>query len=152
MENNRISYKKTGSRTPDPRRFPPGNFPPWINPSLTFPSRLLPLTDNSLHVTSPPTLFQFVARFARTRIGDSSRNRFVSTVYFAQSQTTLFPCILFMGGMLWGGNNRVGTFRGEYSSHPHIIEYSRYEQLVIIFLHKFGLKNNYLILVKRTHY
>ena len=57
-----------------------------------------------------PNVVPVLARFARVRIEDSSRNRFASTTYFAQSQTTLFPRILFMGG-----NNRGGTFRGEFS-------------------------------------
>ena len=64
-------------------------------------------TDNSPQGTSPPTLFRFVARFARVRIGDSSRNRFASTAYFAQSQTTLFSCILFMRWMFRGGTTGV---------------------------------------------
>ena len=51
---------------------------------------------------SPPT-FRFVARYARVRIVDSSRNNFASTAYFAQSQTTLIACIFFMGGIVCGG-------------------------------------------------
>ena len=66
---------------------------------------------------SPP-MFRFVVRFSRVRIEDCSRNRFASTVYFAQSQTTLFPSILFMGGMFRGGNNRDGIFRGEIFRSP----------------------------------
>ena len=70
--------------------------------------------DTSPNDTSPPMLFRFVARFARVRIGNSSRNRFASTAYFAESKTSLFPCILFMGRMFRGGNNRSGTFRGKF--------------------------------------
>ena len=70
---------------------------------------------------SLPTLFRLVARFARVMTEDSSRNSFASTVYFAQSQTTLFPCIpTFHGEMFRGGNNRGATFRGEYSSHRSV--------------------------------
>ena len=78
---------------------------PWNVPPLNIPPRKC----------SPLTLFRFVGRFACVRIEDSSRNRFASTEYFLQSQTTLFPCILFMRGMFRGGNNRGGIFRGEFS-------------------------------------
>ena len=86
---------------------PPGKFPPERSTPVYSPKEY-----------SPPTLFRFVARFACVRIEDSSRNRFTSTAYFAQSQTTLFPCILFMGGMFRGGNNRGGTFRGGIFRSP----------------------------------
>ena len=65
-----------------------------------------------------PTLFRFVARFARVSIEDSCRNRFTSTVYFAQSQTTLFLFILFIEGMFRGGNNQGGIFRGRIFWSP----------------------------------
>ena len=65
-------------------------------------ARAFPPSFTPLGGLLPPTLFRLVARFARVRIGDSSQNRFASTAYFAQSQTTLFPCILFMGGKLGG--------------------------------------------------
>ena len=44
-------------------------------------------------------------------------NRFASTAYFVQSQTTLFPCILFMGEVSGGelpvgGSNRGGSTQG----------------------------------------
>ena len=56
----------------------------------------------------PPTLFRFVARFARVRIEDSSWNRFVSTAYFAQSQTTLLPHAYFSWGECsWGKTTGV---------------------------------------------
>ena len=57
-------------------------------------------------------VLRFLARFARVRIGVSSRNRFASTAYFAESQTTLFLCILFMGGISWGGIVREGIVHG----------------------------------------
>ena len=85
-----------GSKYTPPQDIPSGTFHLGIFPQGMF----------------PPTLFRFVARFASVRIEDSSRTRFASAAYFAQSQTTLFPCILFMGGMLRGG-----MFRGEYSGH-----------------------------------
>ena len=77
------------------------------------------LPDISLTGNSPPlsrhftpTLFLFVVRFARVRIGDSSRNRFASTAYFA--------CGEGRGGTSGGGNrgeHRVETFVGESSGH-----------------------------------
>ena len=51
-------------------------------------------------------LFRFVARFARVRIEDSSGNRFASTAYFAKPG--------FVGNVP-SGNNRGGTFRGEFA-------------------------------------
>ena len=72
-------------------------------------------------VYSPPTLFQFVARFAGVGIEDSSRNRFAA--YFAQSQTMLFPCILFIGGMFRGGTFRGGIFGSPYLLHKLALSY-----------------------------
>ena len=84
--------------------FPPVSFHPCVLLRLFPPPEVSPLrVFQPWGDTSPPMLFRLVARFARVRIGDSSRNRFASTAYFAQSQTTLFPCILFMGGISrWG--------------------------------------------------
>ena len=79
---------------------PPGKFLPERSTPVYSPKEFF-----------PPTLFRLVARFDRVRIQDSIRNRFTPTAYFAQSQTTLFPCILFMGGMFRGGHNRGGTYR-----------------------------------------
>ena len=118
-------------------------------------------------VYSPSTVLRFVAGFARVRIENSSRNRFASTAYFAQSQTTLFPCILFMGGMFRGRNNWSGTFRGEfsggeYSGHPrtgtpiplhhHIWSTSRHLWAVIFFriFMRLPLKNSTQFYDKRA--
>ena len=110
LANNYKSGLLIGYRDTPPRKIPPGTFHPGIFPQGMF----------------PPTLLRFVARFAHVRTEDSSRNRLASTAYFAQSQTRLFPGILFMGGMFGVGNNRGGTFRGEvsggeYSGHRNII-------------------------------
>ena len=48
-------------------------------------------------------LFRLVARFARVRNGDSSRNRFASTAYFAWGETS--------GAEKTGGKHRGGNFR-----------------------------------------
>ena len=126
-----------GSWYTPPGTFHPGIFPPEMecSPPTLFRSGLianclvLGILPHGKFPTPPrfsvATLFQLVARFTRVRIEYSSRNRFASTAYFAQSQTTLFPCILFMGGMFRGGNNRGGTFQeefsgGEYSGH-HLV-------------------------------
>ena len=75
--------------------FPAGSFPscvlPWFFPPWKFPS-LGFFTPGWKITHAPPTLFRFVARFARVRIRNSSRNRFASTAYFA-----------------WGGNFRGGS-------------------------------------------
>ena len=81
--------------------FPPGQFPPDTSP-----------LDTSPNVTSSPMLFRFAARFARVRIGDSSRNRFTSSAYFAQSQAKLFQCILFIGASIRGESARGGKAPG----------------------------------------
>ena len=73
---------------------PPRVFHPWGNTSAPPP---------------PPTLFQFVAHFARVTIGDSSRNRFASTAYFAWEKTS--------GGEKPGGNTGVETSGGESTGH-----------------------------------
>ena len=105
LANNYKSGLLIGYRDTPPRKIPPGTFHPGIFPQEMY----------------PPTLFRLVARFARVRIEYSSRNRFASTAYFAQSRTTLFPCTLFMGGMFRGGNSRGGTPRWEVSGHLLII-------------------------------
>ena len=72
---------------------PPGKFPAERSTPVYSPKEC-----------SPPTLFRLVVRFTRVRIGDSSRSRFAWTVYFAQSQTMLFPWTLFMGAMFRSPN------------------------------------------------
>ena len=77
-----LGYRYTAPRNVPPRYIPPRN---------------VPAGKNRIFFRFVAALFRFVAHFARVRIEDSSRSRFVSTAYFAQSQTTLFPCILFLG-------------------------------------------------------
>ena len=79
---------------------PPGSFHPCGSPRKFLP----PLGFSTLGGHSPPTLFQFVARFARVRFGDSvgtgSRQRHISH-----------------GGKLPGGKTGVETSGGESSGH-----------------------------------
>ena len=87
------------------------------------------LPERSTSVYSPkkcssPMLFRFVACFARVRIEDSSRNRFVSKVYLLPDNVVSMHA--FHGGNVQEGNNRGGTFRGyfaggEYSGHRLIV-------------------------------
>ena len=69
----------------------------YIPPRKFCPERSTPAY--SPKKCSPPTLFRFVSRFARIRIGDSSRNRCASAAYFA-----------------WEGNFQGENFR---SPLPH---------------------------------
>ena len=109
-----------GSRIFHPPAVPPALSHPGTSPSWTIPSDISPRVisphGHFPHGTSPPTFFRFVGRFAHVRIGDSNRNRFASTAYFAQSRTTLFPCILLMGGSVRGevpgGESAGGIARG----------------------------------------
>ena len=87
-----------GCRYTPPRKIPPGTFHPVIFPPGMF----------------PPTLFRFVTRLARVWIGDSSRNRFVSTAYFALGGK-------LPGGGETGGEHRGGNFwGGKFRSPNHI--------------------------------
>ena len=64
--------------------FPPGKFPPERSSPVYSPEECSPPKKTEYFFRLVAAWFQFVARFARVRIEDSSRNRFASTAYFAK--------------------------------------------------------------------
>ena len=91
---------------------PPGKFPPERSTPVYSPKEC-----------SLPTFFRFIARFARVRIEDSSRNRFASMAYFAKKPDNVVSMHTFHGGNVPGVEPSRGNFLGgEYSGHRNFIE------------------------------